>query len=1121
MKLKFVLLALLLCVAAMPLNAQAAGIDYGQARQLLPNNYVAPRMDCDTAGMKCVLVAYDTSSNRVKVFKTADRFVSESYPLVANYSFPVDVNVGTVINMYPSAAAPYDVVYLQADTASGYVWSGITYRNYGFIIAYQEKVYGIDVNGLALDTLNTSAGFMGAGLYRWFIDHDYSPARFLAIDSRTGVSRRYVSNGVTNATVDGKRYYKNHISAQYIGGSVMDANTALNRFNYSFILFFYNSTSLASSLSNTTDAMIGGGKYNGFFEYEERLSSYRYFIRNSTHILQYDQTVNGSLQFWKMGGNNVVSQGMWQNSVSVNDKVIAFQNSSGIFLYNTFASSYVAVPEEYNESLATRVTSDIFGIWNVNDFHSPKVACTPNFGACAMLVYDAGVLSWNGAGLKLYFSTTPFQPNWQRIFKFTGGYGYVNDYGLQYDIAYNVADGKFRIIDGLARNIYEWDGSGNPVVVYVSGKYPLVYADPDGEWFFMWDNNAPRYFKLVNLGVSEITIFAGLPSGIPYGFMRSVFNITNYWYDIYNGNVGDWNTNLNMHDDFGYSGAIQYYYPEEGVAFMERNSTVTPANVGKGMYYAGHVPPHGADWVYPSVSPYYMYDVSKNEETEADSSYFGGYKIYGVAKHRNDYGCLPFLTCSNLYFYRKSTNPVFITAAYYDALTGLTNPLNVSMQLICLDPAFNYTALAGDDFHAFQLPCNSNINLTLSTVSAYPFYATHNFDFFTGCSQMNVYAQYIKTFTSVVTVRDQITGDPIVSATVYVDGIPYVTDAQGHISFVVAPTSAEFAVQSDVGACLISLVSSGEVSESHFVTATKTGYYSSSQTIAFTPAGVAIYLNRGEFIVSRVYYKDGVEATGEKSTARINISGVTNTYVVHDNIPVAASESNDFPVTFQTVNVATTYDAKLGLTWGNYTAFKTVHVTPSMKSYGCNENACFTLPFYSTSPSVGCTTDLDCEQQFCVGNVYKQLDHCDVGTGQCVYGQTACPAFCASDVGCYTSLQSNTSCNFDSECYPLIGCLTTAVLNDARCSSSLHKCVTEHVQCAYGCLGGACKAAPVKAVCDQSTVEGILNCVRSGIMGFIGGTYDPLFTLIIVIAGMVIFVTLLSLAIKGISNVMM
>lgn len=1146
MKAKVVLLTLFLCMMAMSVGAQAQ-IDYDEGFEILPSNYIAPKMDCvrsgTGAGQQCALLAYDNTSKKLELFTTSSRFLNDSLPLTPNQTVLTDSNHGHIIGMNPATAIPYDIHW----NASGnfLIYDGTTIA----------KKFSI-TNGV-VSTIGNSVPYTPIMAGDRTNDYFWS-----ALNSTNGGFYRMINSGFSSSTDWGNAKAQNWLGTgggDYIGGLHLEAENG--NINKTYIFYPYNSTSGGRGYSNNTDAIIGAARYDGIFEREREASSYEYFMRNGTDVIRYDTTSNQTQTFFEFSGNVVISQSLWMNYLNVNDIIIIFENSSGINLYNAWSSLYTAVPDEYNESVAVEaLTPDFFlGLFRANNPHFPKIACSPDFGSCAMLVYDTGILSTAcggilpTAGLKLYYTLTPDQPNWQCEYVFPESYDVTTDYSPPYDIRYNTADGKFRIVSGL--KLYEWDGAALPVntmtysLVFTNGQNRgFGFADEEGDEVIAIIHNLDLgypYYRgylvttawnsqaivnilwscSVNAGMDGCAIVSASGSAT-YDGTNIKYELRYYdmqfdsfpsvnWYGI------GWTTtsNLAMTDDHDYTEPYQYYYPEEGIVFFERDIGDTPNDYGNGIYYSGHNPPTGADWIYPTVTPYYAYNDLYAEDTDAISRYFEEQKIYAVAKRATNYDCLPFVGCGKVLYHAKANNPVSILTEYIDPDSNLTDLINTSMTLECLDTAINYTISSGAAFDVFNLPCNSNINLTLQTIAAYPFFSEINFDFFAGCSYMSIEATYIKSFESVLTVRDEFDQTTIAGATVYIEGTPYITDANGQLSRTVAPTNAVFEVTSNVPACTISMSSVGTANATKFIIVDKAGYrlWSGFVTFSLTEDPI-VYLEKGESIYTSIEYNDGVPVTGEKS-GYVRASGGSQIFIIENNIPVEPvnNESNVFPIEWRVVG-STPYSINLTLVWGNHTESKIVSIVAAQSGYDCDDNACFTLPFASDDPDVF-PTSADCEESFCIGDHYfKELTGYDAGAQQCVYDTIYCPTYCDPEEGCYTTV-SNRSCDFDSQCFDLIECITDWVFRDAVCSEELGVCITEHVSCPYGCEDGACVGAPVVPTCDQSTVAGMLACTQAGIMGFIGVTYDPMFMILVVIAIVVIFVTLLSLAVKGVSNV--
>jgi hypothetical protein len=612
-----ILLALVACILSIVICQSAYAYSYDNAIKLLPSNYVAPKMDCEPDGQTCVLLAYDNSTGRLQVFNTFTRFTHESYPLVANRTLVTDSNLGKLIALNPASAIPYDVEYISE--SSTFIIVGI----------YQlGKVTSYNIHNGVLATIYN----LGTQKFTFFYD---AVRRYMFIDPQAGTKDFREEPYALGAYYSGdSSQYQNWTRVDYIGGILFGNLGDQQKTHY--ILYGYNSTTGKGVFSNTSDYYIGGiGRYQGIYERENSLSSYKIFMHNSTHVLQYDLASNQTIPFFKFNGNVIISQSLWQNPTVINDKVIIFQNSSGIWRYNTWTSSFEATPNEYNESLTTSVTQDYFFFWNVNNFRYPKVACSENLESCAMLVYDTGVLSWNGAGLKLYYTTNPLSPNWQRIYKFSDIAPVDMPtifavYPPPYDIRYNSASGKFRIVAG--EHLYEWNGIGNPTttmtysLLYSHGQNSgLGFADEEGDVVIAMIHTGsiggsptyPRGNLVTTAWNSQTPITTlwtcsptpvtgeGCASPVPAGTVNYESGNLKYEIQYYKWNFdapATWfaigynsTSNLNMVNDHDYTQPYQYYYPEEGLAFFERDAGDTPNDYGKGIYYAGHLAPNGID----------------------------------------------------------------------------------------------------------------------------------------------------------------------------------------------------------------------------------------------------------------------------------------------------------------------------------------------------------------------------------------------------------------------------------------------------------------------------------------------------------------------------------------------
>jgi hypothetical protein len=267
-----------------------------------------------------------------------------------------------------------------------------------------------------------------------------------------------------------------------------------------------------------------------------------------------------------------------------------------------------------------------------------------------------------------------------------------------------------------------------------------------------------------------------------------------------------------------------------------------------------------------------------------------------------------------------------------------------------------------------------------------------------------------------------------------------------------------------------------------------------------------LYLDKGAEVQVRVYTSDGVQVEG--NLVSVTEDGANHTFVVVDNVPISTSTATSFPATFRLVDERASYPANFTLVQGNHTESQNITILNTTDYYSIS----FTLP--DDSSDQPCSTSADCTASFCVSNFFYELDDCTAG--ECVYDVESC-VICDDSAGCYNEVTTET-CYFDSECYDLIECVNSAVLKDARCSSG-NVCVTTELTCTYGCEDGICVGVPTDEGCDQSTVNGMLECMSAGVMSFVTSTYDPMFTIMIVLFIAGIVGTVIALAFRGFSRV--
>ena len=331
------LVVTLVCLIAFTSSAYANNFE---GKRLLPSNYIAPRMDCKPDGQNCVLLAYDNTTKKVQVFITHTRFALDTYPLTVNRTLMTDANIGTLISKNPASAIPYDVAYLPPyPSETTYRWL-ISSRPFQFAITFNRQLYGINASG-GFGYINTSQlGWANTAL---LIDHntDSNNPAFVLINMTSGktIYVYYNNGGMDLSTPPQLGSFKYWIASNYVGGILLaTSGSGSSRYNQSYILFPFNSTTGSFGYSNTTDSEIPIA-YDGVFEDVEEIG--KVFARNSTHVFTYP-TLGGSVTpYFNMAGNNILAQSSWTTAANPSDMAVVFANSTGLYLWNTFSLAFV------------------------------------------------------------------------------------------------------------------------------------------------------------------------------------------------------------------------------------------------------------------------------------------------------------------------------------------------------------------------------------------------------------------------------------------------------------------------------------------------------------------------------------------------------------------------------------------------------------------------------------------------------------------------------------------------------------------------------------------------------------------------------------------------------------
>ena len=1108
------LVVTLVCLIASTSSAYANNFE---GKRLLPSNYIAPRMDCKPDGQNCVLLAYDNTTKKVQVFITHTRFALDTYPLTVNRTLMTDANIGTLISKNPASAIPYDVAYLPPYTGYNiYIWSGM--KPFQFAITFNRQLYGVNASG--------GFGYMNASEFGWantalLIDHntDSNNPAFVLINMTSGKTiYLYYNNGNVNLQTPPKlNTFKNWIASDYVGGMLLATNNAINRNNQSYILFPFNSTTGSFGYSNTTDSEIPIA-YDGVFEDVEEIG--KVFARNSTHVFTYPTLGGSATPFFNMAGNNILAQSSWTTVANPNDRAVVFSNSTGLYLWNTFSLAFVGKPNEYNLSLNTLIYGDSW--YTLVNPSKPKIHCTDDMSACGMLFYDSGIFT---KGVHFYYSTNPNSPaSWQSIYTFPLDYDYLltnyPDWQLPYDITYSPVTGKWRMFIGqlvtgtqagttVSRSyLYTWS-SGNPVLAYTlySVQTPIKFIDDDTYYAFIYrkiplagytyiytfylnltvcqwggsctDIGSPLISHLENWGSPPSTYQKewytdGVSSGViastdgthkyclmlgeAYWSVTGLFPVTYQTVHYLNQYC-----NLSLFDDSPYTQPPQYIYPTERITFFERNASVSPT-YGKGMYYAGTA--NWVDWIYPTATPYYIYDAVANEETFADSDIapISGTKYYAIEIKKGTY---PFYTKNGIYFYQRPYYRTIVNVEYYDVPLITYRPAdNVTVTLKCNDGSGYETTGVGNYFVLYT-PC-TDYNVTYQTTKYRPYSATKRVQFDVGCGDFNVWIRLMNEYQFNIRVVDDVNAQPISGANVNFGGMLKQTGINGYANYTIYPIINESIAQrleviEEPMTCIYHMDASGTSVRTYSTMTTKTGYKTDSRIISpaeIVDNRIVYYTERqinlkekGTILTVRLIDSSGNEIINPILSSVTTVTGSHSTYVINTVTGdiLLQNSANGMPVQFYLGDNRTTFNVTVNFTYVDYKSSQVVTVQTDVPKL-------IYVRINQTKTQMVCNTNLDCPTNFCDRNYWYKLEGCINGKCQFKQPPDYCAVGCDAEYGCYSRKFIQT-CDTRYDCNS--SCLTNWRSAMGLCSSDGH-CIQIDRVCELECpspyAGRGCNA---------------------------------------------------------------
>jgi hypothetical protein len=802
-----------------------------------------------------------------------------------------------------------------------------------------------------------------------------------------------------------------------------------------------------------------------------------------------------------------------------------------------------------------------------------QVACTPDNKECVAVLYERAGMTGYTQGLKLFHSigSTSAAVHFQGMQFSCGGAGYDafwygcnavsvpanfnvaydsieatpfgGEYPFPYGVTYNPSDGKFYIIFtggtmGAAgyrsTYVYRYDRDLTaPVLVstIANAGFNMIV----NQTYFLKTqccrmvSDSGFYNYWVDTLVCDLT---GACSSTPVNSQEilhhAAMSLGCTWLHTFKG--------------YGFSSGANLQYESKGTVRYDTNvNCPAPSNVAVAMdyfTYAGSIT--GSD--YFDGTNFYYTNVNATYRVSTDGSSFGSpaliYQWMGneTVNHSNSYSSEKnqvylwdrgYASNAGIYAFNKQLYAFKVQAKGLNPLSGVVEDISAVSQLVCFDQNYSYTVSGVNA--VLVTPCldNNSILISPSTGWAPSSLLISNVEVLspTGYTFITSPANglgFVKDYNYTLRFIDKFTSLPVQNASVTISGSTKTTNANGEVVYTLAPFDSATFVPLYIGNVYY-LYLNGTL-KTYDYEFSRSGYQSAIGTFRLTdvesPTAASDFKTSKSVqvepnllrLIADVYTNDGIHYGGDSVIVRVG-GAQSGVYYDDNGVSIPRDYAITFPATFILLDNRTSWTAYLNLTQGAYFANDTVAVTNDTLLYRYT----FTLP--NSSVNQQCASDAGCDYAFCFGSNWKSDGRC-VG-GICSYDVQSCPLFCDDAAGCYADTTA-VSCpsGLDIECYGSNVCADSKHLKNYKCSSD-RLCVYDVVECDYMCDsdGKVCIPSQPVVLCDQSSVTGMLTCMQSGIMSFVGTTYNPMMTIGIVLFLVILIVAILGLGFRAVTSV--
>lgn len=392
--------------------------------------------------------------------------------------------------------------------------------------------------------------------------------------------------------------------------------------------------------------------------------------------------------------------------------------------------------------------------------------------------------------------------------------------------------------------------------------------------------------------------------------------------------------------------------------------------------------------------------------------------------------------------------PVEITARYFTPNVDylLLNPASITATLNC--PSGFSTSGTGDQF-TLGSQCTDDVEFIVDTFLYRPTHAENTIDIPEGCDDYLLRYYFIAgDYQMPIEVRNDLTGEVIPNATVYVGASSNTTNADGIAYFNVQPLSGAYFIEDQVS-CRSTFNPYGTpktytIRSEHgdfldWEEQDEFAYFNEDNETKYLPLYQIYMVPDAAIVEVHVRTQDGIEIT--PTNTRMYGYGAEDTWIQVGEASFNVNYLTEFPGTFIFRDNRSSFPINF-----TYEYFGEIYYRNQTVIKGTVQSFFFEVP--RTSFNSSCLTSDDCLPSFCVDSTFAQLIGCNIPEGEaggvCEYSYESCVA-CDELIGCY-ELPTTTPCADHMDCLNLSYCVGLSKSKTALCGSG-EVCLYKDIIC--------------------------------------------------------------------------